>query len=151
MSVWDNRIIKSERSDFMKRRAVITAVIFLLLALPAFAEVCATTPPAEEQTEETGIPLKFINTSGADINGIFISETGRNAWSENLLKAGPLKNGEDASLDIKRDKILGLTDIRIIYFSGEERIWIKLPILEIFQITDRKNGEPAYERIKLGA
>ena len=144
-------MISSERSDFMKRTVVIAAVIFLLLALPAYAEVCATTPAAEEQTEENGIPLKLINTSGTDINGIFISETGRNAWSENLLKVSPLKNGEDASLDIKRDKILGLTDIRIIYSSGGERIWIKLPILEIFEITHKKNGEPAYERIKLGA
>ncbi len=144
-------MISSERSDFMKRTVVIAAVIFLLLALPAYAEVCATTPAAEEQTEENGIPLKLINTSGTDINGIFISETGRNAWSKNLLKVSPLKNGEDASLDIKREKILGLTDIRIIYSSGGERIWIKLPILEIFEITHKKNGEPAYERIKLGA
>lgn len=143
-------MISSERSDFMKRTVVIAAVIFLLLALPAYAEVCATTPAAEEQTEENGIPLKLINTSGTDINGIFISETGRNAWSKNLLKVSPLKNGEDASLDIKREKILGLTDIRIIYSSGGERIWIKLPILEIFEITHKKNGEPAYERIKLG-
>ena len=135
----------------MKRTVVIAAVIFLLLALPAYSEVCATTPAAEEQTEENGIPLKLINTSGTDINGIFISETGRNAWSKNLLKVSPLKNGEDASLDIKREKILGLTDIRIIYSSGGERIWIKLPILEIFEITHKKNGEPAYERIKLGA
>ena len=144
-------MISSERSDFMKRTVVIAAVIFLLLVLPAYSEVCATTPAAEEQTEENGIPLKLINTSGTDINGIFISETGRNAWSKNLLKVSPLKNGEDASLDIKRDKILGLTDIRIIYSSGGERIWIKLPILEIFEITHKKNGEPAYERIKLGA
>jgi hypothetical protein len=136
---------------FMKKIPALAAVIFLLLALPAFTEVCSTTPPAEEKQEESGIPLEFINRSGSEINAIFISETGRNIWSENLLKETPLKDGQDASLDIKRKSILGLTDMKIIYSSGKEKIWIKLPILEIFEITDKKEGEPLYERIKLGA
>ena len=106
---------------------------------------------AEEKQEEKGIPLEFINSSGSEINGIFLSETGRNIWSENLLKDTSLKNGENAGLDIKRESILGLTDIKIIYSSGKERIWKKLPILEIFEITNKKNGEPGYERIKPGA
>ena len=135
----------------MKKIPVLAAIIFLILALPAFAEVCSTTPPAEEKQEEKGIPLEFINSSGSEINGIFLSETGRNIWSENLLKDTSLKNGENAGLDIKRESILGLTDIKIIYSSGKERIWKKLPILEIFEITNKKNGEPGYERIKPGA
>lgn len=135
----------------MKKIPVLAAIIFLILALPAFAEVCSTTLPAEEKQEETGIPLEFINGSGSEINAIFISESGRNIWSENLLKETPLKDGEDSSLDIRRKNILGLSDIKIIYSSGREKIWKKLPILEIFEITDKKDGEPGYERIKLGA
>ncbi len=135
----------------MKKIPVLAAIIFLFLALPAFAEVCSTTPPAEEQQEETGIPLEFKNSSGSVIYAIFISETGRNIWSENLLKDKALNDGENASLDIRRKNILGLTDIKIIYSSGKEKIWKKLPILEIFEITDKKDGEPGYERIKLGA
>lgn len=135
----------------MKKIPVFAAIIFLFLALPAFAEVCSATPPAEEQQEETGIPLEFKNSSGSVINAIFISETGRNIWSENLLKDKALNDGENASLDIRRKNILGLTDIKIIYSSGKEKIWKKLPILEIFEITDKKDGEPGYERIKLGA
>ena len=135
----------------MKKIPVFAAIIFLFLALPAFAEVCSTTPPAEEQQEETGIPLEFKNSSGSVIYAIFISETGRNIWSENLLKDKALNDGENASLDIRRKNILGLTDIKIIYSSGKEKIWKKLPILEIFEITDKKDGDPVYERIKLGA
>ena len=135
----------------MKKIPVFAAIIFLFLALPAFAEVCSTTPPAEEQQEETGIPLEFKNSSGSVIYAIFISETGRNIWSENLLKDKALNDGENANLDIRRKNILGLTDIKIIYSSGKEKIWKKLPILEIFEITDKKDGEPVYERIKLGA
>jgi hypothetical protein len=151
-SVPDNRITDNdERSDHMKKIPAIAVIISLFLALPAFAEVCAATPPAEEQKEENGIPLEFRNNSGAEIKEIFISETARNAWSQNLLKDTPLKNGEDTSLYIRRENILGLTDIKMIYSSGKERIWKKLPILEIFEITHKNNGEPAYERIKLGA
>ena len=135
----------------MKKIPAIAVIISLFLALPAFAEVCAATPPAEEQKKENGIPLEFRNNSGAEIKEIFISETARNAWSQNLLKDTPLKNGEDTSLYIRRENILGLTDIKMIYSSGKERIWKKLPILEIFEITHKNNGEPAYERIKLGA
>ncbi|HAJ94379.1 MAG TPA: hypothetical protein DCM41_05735 [Synergistaceae bacterium] len=135
----------------MKKIPALAAIIFLFLALPAFAEVCSTTSPAEEQQEEKGIPLEFINRSGSEIKGIFISETGRNLWSENLLRDTALNDGEDASLDIRRRNILGLTDIKIIYSSGKVKIWKKLPILEIFEITDKKDGEPGYERIKLGA
>ena len=135
----------------MKKIPVFAAIIFLFLALPAFAEVCSATPPAEEQQEEAGIPLEFKNSSGSVIYAIFISETGRNIWSENLLKDKALNDGENASLDIRRKNILGLTDIKIIYSSGKEKIWKKLPILEIFEITDKKDGEPVYERIKLGA
>ena len=135
----------------MKKIPVLAAIIFLFLALPAFAEVCSTTPPAEEQQEETGIPLEFKNSSGSVIYAIFISETGRNIWSENPLKDKALNDGENASLDIRRKNILGLSDIKIIYSSGREKIWKKLPILEIFEITDKKDGEPGYERIKLGA
>ncbi len=135
----------------MKKIPALAAIIFLFLALPAFAEVCSTTSPAEEQQEEKGIPLEFINRSGSEIKGIFISETGRNLWSENLLRDTALNDGEDASRDIRRRNILGLTDIKIIYSSGKVKIWKKLPILEIFEITDKKDGEPGYERIKLGA
>ncbi len=118
--------------------SALAVVIFLFLALPVLAKTCSTQPPAEDQPEKEGLPLEFINSSGSDIKEIFISETGRNIWSENLLKDTPLKNGENAGLDIRRESILGLTDIKIIYSSGKERIWKKLPILEIFEITNKK-------------
>ncbi len=135
----------------MKKIPAVATIIFLFLALPVFAEVCATAPAAEEQQQEKGIPLQFKNSSGTEIREILISETGRNDWSENLLKDTPLKNGEEISLYIGRENILGLSDLKIIYSQGKERIWKKLPILEIFEITHKNNGEPAYERIKLGA
>lgn len=143
--------INNERSGLMMKIPALAVVFFLFLALPAFAEVCSAAPPAQDQPDGKELPLKFINDSGSDIEGIFISETGRDVWSENLLKETPLKDGENSSLDVKRDSILGLTDIKIIYSSGKESIWKKLPILEIFEITGKMDGEPVYERIKLGA
>jgi hypothetical protein len=144
------RII-SKGVDRMKKIPAIAVIICLLLAVPAFAEVCPATPPEEGQSAKKELPLEFRNDSGAEITSIFISQTGRDAWSEDLLKDIPLKNGEKRDLYIGRDNILGLADIKVIYSSGKERVWKKLPILEIFEITHRNDGEPAYERIKLGA
>lgn len=135
----------------MKKISILAAAALLSLILPAFAEVCATMPPAEEQQEGKDIPLGFVNSSGSEIKAIFLSQTGRDAWSQNLLKDGPLKSGGQTDLDIRRESILGLSDIKIIYSSGEEKLWKKLPVLEIFEITNKKDGEPGYERIKLGA
>lgn len=131
--------------------AVITLMMFLFTARPASAEICGTPSPTEDPQQGNTFSLEFINYSGSEIKGIFISETGRDIWSENLLDDSPLKNGDRASLDINRENRIGLADIKIIYSSGKEKFWEKLPILEIFEITDKKDGEPGYERIKLGA
>ena len=78
----------------MKKIPAIAVIICLLLAVPAFAEVCPATPPEEGQSAKKELPLEFRNDSGAEITSIFISQTGRDAWSEDLLKDIPLKNGE---------------------------------------------------------
>lgn len=135
----------------MKKITALAAVVFAFFALAAFADVCSVAPTAKQNTPEEGIPLKFINDSGTGVKGIFISETGRNEWSVNLLSEDLLKNKESTDIYIKREDILGLTDIKIIYQSDKERIWKKLPILEIFEITHKRNGEPSYDQIKLGA
>jgi len=134
----------------MKRISVIAALILFILALPAFADVCSTVPPATDKPVVKSLPLEFTNNYGSDIKSIFISATGSNSWSEDLLKGSPLKKGGTVDLDINRNNILGLVDLRVVYPSGKERIWKKLPILEIFEITHRKDGKPDYERLKLG-
>ena len=134
----------------MKKIPAIAALILIILALPAFADVCSTIPPVSEQPAEKSLPLEFTNNYGSDIKYIFISDTGRNSWSADLLKGSPLKKGGTINLDINRNNILGLADLKIVYPSGKERTWQKLPILEIFEITHREDGEPDYERLKLG-
>ena len=135
----------------MKKIPAIAALVLFLFALPAFTAVCSTVPAAADQPVERGLPLEFTNNYGSDIKYIFISDTGRNSWSEDLLKGSPLKKGGTINLDIDRKNILGLADLKIVYPSGKERIWQKLPILEIFEIAHNKDGKPDYERLKLGA
>lgn len=134
----------------MKKISAIAALVLYIFALPAFADVCSTVPPAAEQPVEKSLPLDFTNNYGSDIKYIFISDTGRDSWSGDLLKGNPLKKGGTTSLDINRNNILGLADLKIVYHSGKETIWQKLPILEIFEITHREDGKPDYERLKLG-
>ena len=135
----------------MKRISVIAALILFILALPAFSDVYSKVPSAGDKLVESGLPLEFTNNYKSDIKSIFISDTGSNSWSEDLLKGSPLKKGGIIDLDINRNNILGLVDLRVVYPSGKERLWKKLPILEIFEITHREDGKPDYERLKLGA
>ncbi|NLX84834.1 MAG: hypothetical protein GXZ00_04370 [Synergistaceae bacterium] len=135
----------------MKKILALMALVISISVLAAFAGFRGSAPVDAYQPMEGGLPLEFTNNSGYEIKHIFISEAGRDCWSEDLLKGHTLKKEEIFNLDINRRKILGLVDFKIVYSSGEEKIWQKLPILEIFEITNREDGDPDYDRIKLGA
>ena len=116
-------------------------ITLALLVLPAF--VCFHAAAASDW------PLEIVNESGVEITSLRISYTGREKWSENCVNS-PIPFGGKAELDIGRAAILGISDIKITA-GGEEILWRRLPILEIFSITVNEKFEPQYERIKLGA
>ncbi|WP_294193499.1 hypothetical protein [uncultured Cloacibacillus sp.] len=116
-------------------------ITLALLVLPAF--VCVHAAAASDW------PLEIVNESGVEITSLRISYTGREKWSENCVNS-PIPFGGKAELDIGRAAILGISDIKITA-GGEEILWRRLPILEIFSITVNEKFEPQYERIKLGA
>ena len=97
-----------------------------------------------------GAPLEIINRSGAGITGLYISQTGMNKWSENRI-AEPVKKGGTSSVDIDRNEILGISDVKIQLDDGREVIWHRMPVLEIFSVTVTDKAEPVYERIKLSS
>ena len=116
-------------------------ITLALLVLPAFGRVHAAAA--------SDWPLEIVNESGVEITSLRISYTGREKWSENCVNS-PIPFGGKAELDIGRAAILGISDIKITA-GGEEILWRRLPILEIFSITVNEKFEPQYERIKLGA
>ena len=97
-----------------------------------------------------GLPLEIINRSGAGITGLYISQTGMNKWSENRI-AEAVKNGGASSVDIGRNDILGISDIKLELDDGREVIWHRMPVLEIFSVTVTDKAEPVYEQIKLAS
>lgn len=124
-------------------RKILPFIIFTLalIALPALGRVTAAAA--------SDWPLEIVNESGVEITSLRISYTGREKWSENCVNS-PIPFGGKAELDIGRAAILGISDIKITA-GGEEILWRRLPILEIFSITVNEKFEPQYERIKLGA
>lgn len=116
-------------------------ITLALLVLPALGRVTAAAA--------SDWPLEIVNESGVEITSLRISYTGREKWSENCVNS-PIPFGGKAELDIGRAAIIGISDIKITA-GGEEILWRRLPILEIFSITVNEKFEPQYERIKLGA
>jgi len=129
-----------------RKAAVLIFMLMLLLTGQAccFAQAAQTDCSAAESEA-----LEFINASGAVIGGIYIRRIGSEVWSDNILGDKPLGIGEKRKLDISRQAIIGLCDIRLVYGSGKERIWDRLPLAEIFSITHKIDGLPEYERIRL--
>jgi hypothetical protein len=127
-------------------RKVAVLIFILLLTGQAccFAQAAQTGCDAAES--ET---LEFINASGTVIEGVYVRRIGSEVWSDNLLGEKPLGIGEKRKLNISRSSIIGLCDIRLVYGSGKERIWGRLPLAEIFSITHKIDGLPEYERIRL--
>ncbi|MBR4401180.1 MAG: hypothetical protein IKT09_05730 [Synergistes sp.] len=97
-----------------------------------------------------GAPLEIINRSGSGITGLYISQTGMNKWSENRISE-PVKEGGTSSVDIGRNDILGISDVKIELDDGREVIWHRMPVLEIFSVTVTDKAEPVYEQIKLSS
>ncbi|MCE5202139.1 MAG: hypothetical protein LLF78_06490 [Synergistaceae bacterium] len=129
----------------LKKSLILLALLFFL----ATPQACS----AESSTTDSGIPdeeaLLFINDSEFVIKGIYILRIGTENWSENLLGDKPLKKREKRKLDISRSSLFGFYDMKIVYGSGIETIWKKLPITEIFSITHNSGGTPEYEQICL--
>lgn len=124
-----------------------TKKLFTLFSAAALIFIASRVPPAAE-CGSGGAPLEIINRSGSEITSISISRTGMEKWSHNYLKE-PLRNGGTISVDIDRNDILGISDVKLKLKGGREIIWRRMPILEIFSVVVTDKIEPLYERIKL--
>lgn len=124
-----------------------TKKLFTLFSAAALIFIASRTLSAAE-CGSGGAPLEIINRSGSEITSISISRTGMEKWSHNYLKE-PLRNGGTISVDIDRNDILGISDVKLKLKGGREIIWRRMPILEIFSVVVTDKIEPLYERIKL--
>ena len=124
-----------------------TKKLFALFSATALIFIASRVLPAAE-CGSGGAPLEIINRSGSEIASISISRTGMEKWSHNYLKE-PLRDGGTISVDIDRNDILGISDVKLKLKGGREIIWRRMPILEIFSVVVTDKIAPLYERIKL--
>ncbi len=137
----------------MNKKLLFAAILIMAFAFPAFAATCYTEPSAASPSSKVPDPysLEIINEYDLKIKGIYLLQTGTDKWSENILGNDPLEKGKRRYLDIGRKSILGLCNLKIVDGSGKEKIWERLPILEIFSIKFNRMGDIEYERIKLSS
>jgi|GEM_PF-475726 len=129
---------------------IFAALSAIILAIPAFAEICSIQLPHDKDTASVSRDLEIINQSDTAINGIYITTGESGRWSDNLIGESPLKTGQSAYVDIGRASIPGYCSMKIVYDSKEEKIWERLPITEIYSIKISRNNAPEYERIRPG-
>ena len=131
------------------KEAIIVAALLLIGAGAVFAAVKTKAgsgcdlPPMES--------LGFTNRSGFTITSIHLSQPGEDRWSPDLLGGTPLPNGEKRAIKLNRGLLPGASSFRIIYEDGREKIWPRLPLRNIFDITNGPGGKPSYDLIPVGS
>lgn len=131
------------------KKTLFIAIIFILTSiLAAYASTCEVAAP-QKNGQADPEALEFVNKSKMTLTGIYVSPSHeKDRWSENLLGETPLKENEKRYLDISRNKIIGLCNVKLVYDTGKENTLDRVPLLEIFSMKHNSVGGLEYKRIK---
>lgn len=117
----------------------------LLLLVFAASPACGGVEPCAPAGEW---PLNVKNSTGSDIQAIYLARAGTWDWSENLLGEGiPLKKGAVAALPLERNGSFSLWAIKVANMDGRETLFEKLPLSFVYDIELRPGGKAAYQPI----
>lgn len=130
------------------------ALAVISAAVPIYASTCYVPEYKESNLTDTDYKgsdaLVFENKSGKDIKGIYFMPITKNEWSKNVVTA-PIKDGETRNINIYRDSIITFCDVKIVYTSGPDLIWHRLPMMDIYNLGHTKMGRPDYQRASRGS
>jgi hypothetical protein len=116
---------------------------------PATTATPAATPAASHATAPTAADaaaaaqdFTLVNTTGVEIDKVFISPHGSDDWEEDILGQDTLPNGEKVDIKFHRAEKAPLWDLRIEDKQGHGIEWENLNLLEISKLTiDYKDGK----------
>ena len=89
------------------------------IAALAFA-ACVCAPLALQAASQD---FSLINRTGSQIDSVYVTETGRRDWGNDVMGRGSLKNGERASVTFDRGTMACRWDLRVRYHDATEMVW----------------------------
>jgi hypothetical protein len=77
----------------------------------------------------------LVNSTGVEINKLFISPHDKDDWEEDILGRDTLPSGQSVDIKFDRDEKAAMWDLRVEDSQGNSIVWENLNLLEISKIT----------------
>ncbi len=77
----------------------------------------------------------LVNSTGVEINKLFVSPHDKDDWEEDILGQDTLASGQTLDIKFDRDEKSALWDLRVEDTQGNAIEWENLNLLEISKIT----------------
>lgn len=99
----------------------------------------ATTPSAANSpgatAQQANQDFTLVNSTGVEINAVYISPHDSDDWEEDILGRDTLPNGDSVHITFNRSEKAARWDLRIEDKEGNPIEWENLNLLEISKIT----------------
>lgn len=77
----------------------------------------------------------LVNSTGVEINKLFVSPHDKDDWEEDILGRDTLPSGQTLDIKFNRDEKAAMWDLRVEDTQGNAIEWVNLNLLEISKIT----------------
>jgi hypothetical protein len=129
----------------MQKNRTIVPLIIIAALLTLTAVVL--TGHMKKEKQANSYDIEITNRTGQTIKAIYIARTATYEWTENLLEKS-IADGDKGSVPFDRKVIFNLWDIKAEFADGSEKIWRRLYMPYIYEMTLKPEGEPEYVEIK---
>jgi hypothetical protein len=86
-------------------------------------------------TEGASQDFTLVNSTGVEINKLFISPHDKDDWEEDVLGRDTLPSGQSVSIKFSREEKAAMWDLRVEDTEGNAIEWENLNLLEISKVT----------------
>lgn len=92
----------------------------------------ANTPSSNEGSKQD---FTLVNSTGVEINKVFISPHDKDDWEEDILGRDTLPSGQSVDIKFHRDEKAEMWDLRVEDTQGNAIEWENLKLPEISKVT----------------
>lgn len=88
----------------------------------------------------------LVNSTGVEINSVYVSPHDSNDWEEDILGQDTLASGQSVDIKFEREEKAAMWDLRVEDKSGNSIEWENLNLLQISKVTlHYKDGKATAE------